>query len=250
MTSSTSKKKGRLFLIPITIGTKNVDRYMPRENIEIIKSVKTYVVENARTARQFIRSILPDLDISTLNIYEADKHKGYDYPKEKVLARLNCGEDIGLMSEAGCPAVADPGHRVVADCHQANIKIEPLVGPSSILLSIMASGFSGQCFTFHGYLPYDQTKRKRMLLNWQKSCQQNGETHVFIEAPYRNDKLIRELIEVLSPSQRLCIAVDLTTPNEEIICRTITNWKLKMDKGATYQKRPAIFLIGKYIQCD
>ncbi|MBR8764533.1 SAM-dependent methyltransferase [Porphyromonas levii] len=235
---------GNLYLIPISIGEVGVGRYLPADNLDIIRHTKHYVVENARTARQYIKSVLPEINISTLSIIEVDKHQGYSYPKDEVLQLLRSGMDVGLMSEAGCPAVADPGHHVVADCHRAGIKVVPLVGPSSILLSLMASGFSGQNFAFHGYLTFDNKERRRILLEWQRRAQQ-GETQIFIEAPYRNDKLIEELVELLSPSQKLSVAIDLTTPTEEVHTMVLSEWRKLMKSGASWHKRPAIFLLGK-----
>lgn len=239
------KVYGKLYLFPIAIGEVGVERYLPAENIQLLSQVKSFVVENARTARQYIKKVLPQTNISELNIYEADKHHNYNYPKEEVIGRLLNGEDVGLMSEAGCPAVADPGGRVVADCHRAGIKVVPLVGPSSILLSLMGSGFSGQSFAFHGYLPHQRDERKRTLQEWQRRVQDRGETQIFIEAPYRNDKLIAELCELLPPDMPLCVAVDLTTPDEEITTMPLKRWKVLLKQGITYHKRPAIFLIGK-----
>ncbi len=235
---------GKLFLIPISIGDVGVERYLPPDNLNVIRAIKYFVVESARTARQYIKSILPEINISDLTILEVDKHHGYNYPKEEVLELLRSGTDVGLMSEAGCPAVADPGHHVVADCHVAGIRVVPLVGPSSILLSLMASGFSGQNFAFHGYLTFDSKERRKILLDWQRKAQQ-GETQIFIEAPYRNDKLIEELVELLSPSQKLSVAIDLTTPQEEIITLPLSEWRKVMKGGASWHKRPAIFLLGK-----
>lgn len=244
MTCSDLEVAGKLYLIPISIGDVGVEQYLPAHNLSVIRATKHYVVENARTARQYIKRVLPEIQISDLTIIEVDKHKGYKYPKEEVMSLLKRGEDVGLMSEAGCPAVADPGHHVVADCHAAGIQVVPLVGPSSILLSLMASGFSGQCFTFHGYLTFDSKERKRRLLEWQRRAQK-GETQIFIEAPYRNDKLIEELIELLSPSQKLSVAIDLTTPEEEIITLPLSEWRKLQKRGASWHKRPAIFLLGK-----
>lgn len=244
MTCDRLESAGKLYLIPISIGEVGAGRYLPADNLNVIKATHHFVVENARTARQYIKSVLPDINISDLTIIEVDKHQGYSYPKEEVLALLKSGVDVGLMSEAGCPAVADPGHHVVADCHTAGIRVVPLVGPSSILLSLMASGFSGQHFTFHGYLTFDSKERRKNLLEWQRRAQQ-GETQIFIEAPYRNDKLIEELVELLSPSQKLSVAIDLTTPEEEIITLPLSEWRKVMKGGASWHKRPAIFLLGK-----
>lgn len=235
--------KGKLWLIPISIGDAPLERYQPMENTERMARLKHFVVENARTARQYIKKTVPSADISALNIIEIDKHNGYEYPKESVLRLLNTGEDVGLMSEAGCPAVADPGHLVVRDCHRAGIRVVPMVGPSSILLSLMASGFTGQRFAFHGYLPFDKQERRKKLTELQNRAL-GGETQIFIEAPYRNDKLIRELTSALPKSLELCVAVDLTTDKEEIHRYPLSEWTKYLDKGAEWHKRPAIFLIG------
>lgn len=240
-----SNSQGKLVLIPVSIADVGVGHYLPADNLKIIEHTKCFVVENARTARQYIKSILPHINISDLEIIEADKHQGYSYPREDVLAKLKAGMDVGLMSEAGCPAVADPGHHVVADCHRVGIQVVPLVGPSSILLSLMASGFSGQSFAFHGYLTFDSKERRKLLLDWQRRVQQFGETQIFIEAPYRNDKLILELSELLSPSQLLSISIDLTSSDEEIITLPLSEWRKLIKGGRSWHKRPAIFLLGK-----
>lgn len=236
-------KKGSLWLIPITIGSADTGNYQPSHNLRVLENTKHFVVENARTARQYIKSVLPKADISQLNIIEIDKHDGYKYPREEVMAILGRGEDVGLMSEAGCPAVADPGHLVVRDCHRAGVRVVPLVGPSSILLSLMASGFNGQNFAFHGYLPFDKQERRKKLQELQRRADQ-GETQIFIEAPYRNDKLIRELANNLPKAIELCVAIDLTTPSEEIHRHPLSEWVALLDKGRSWHKRPAIFLIG------
>lgn len=234
--------KGRLYLIPVSLGDAAVDRYQPAENIKLMADLTTFVVENAKTARQYIKSVLPQVNISQLTIYEVDKHNGYSYPSE-VLAALVGGTDVGLMSEAGCPAVADPGSLIVRDAHRKGVQVVPLVGPSSILLSLMASGFSGQRFTFVGYLPVDDKKRKSLLGDMAHRVRAYGETQIFIETPYRNEKLIAELCRVLPDTLSLCVAVDLTTDREEVHVYTIKDWK-KMEGKLTLHKRPAIFLIG------
>lgn len=236
---------GTLYMIPINLGVTQVTQYQPLANIELIERLDILLVENARTARQYIRSILPHKDIQSMTIYEVDKHKGYDYPREEVFARLRSGADVGFMSEAGCPGIADPGARVVADCHERGVTVRPLVGPSSILLGLMASGFSGQAFSFHGYLPHDKGHRQALLRSIANSAMQTGETHIFIEAPYRNDQLLRELTETLPSKTRLCLAVDLTTPQEEVYQMTIHDWRKKLATHPTWHKRPALFLIGQ-----
>lgn len=246
MTSSRNVAMGRLYLIPISLGESRVERYQPLGNLELIQRISFFVVENARTARQYIKSVCPERDISQLEVVEVDKHEGYRYPKELVLSALRAGQDVGLMSEAGCPAIADPGNLVVQDCHRAGVEVVPLVGPSSILLSLMSSGFNGQRFCFHGYLPFDKAKRTKQLQEIQTKVQRYGETHIFIEAPYRNDKLLDELIRTLPASQLLCMGVDLTTAQEEIRTLPLGEWKQLLSQGATWHKRPAIFLLGKY----
>lgn len=238
-----NSRKGQLWLIPITIGSDNPQRYQPHENIEVIGRLQHFVVENARTARQYIKHLIPAADISSLEIVEIDKHDGYRYPKEEVMNWLQSGLDVGLMSEAGCPAVADPGSLVVRDCHKCGIRVNPLVGPSSILLSLMSSGFSGQSFCFHGYLPFDAKLRKKKLQEFVQRAL-GGETQIFIEAPYRNDKLIQELASTLPAQIEICVAIDLTTEQEEIHRYTPSEWLKRLKGGFTCHKRPAIFLLG------
>lgn len=232
-------------MIPVNLGESPVERYQPPYNLNIMQNVHHYVVENARTARQYLRSLFADMDISALTIWEVDKHHGYTYPKSEVMEILRSGQDVGFMSEAGCPGVADPGHLVVRDCHQAGFRVVPLVGPSSILLSLMASGFSGQNFAFNGYLPFDDKERKRVLGSMLTKVTKQHQAQIFIEAPYRNDRLLKELTEALPGSVSLCMAVELTTEHEEVYRMTISEWKKKLNSGATWHKRPAIFLIGE-----
>ncbi|MDO4695552.1 SAM-dependent methyltransferase [Porphyromonas sp.] len=234
--------KGKLYLIPISLGISPTDRYQPLYNLQVLSGLKVFIVENAKTARQYIKSVLPESKISELTIYEIDKHNGYVYPAE-VMQVLLSGTDIGLMSEAGCPAVADPGSLIVREAHQKGIQVVPLIGPSSILLSLMASGFSGQRFTFLGYLPIDEKKRKSQFTDMIHRVREHGETQIFIETPYRNDKMIAELCKTLPDSIHLCVAIDLTTENEEIHSHSIKEWK-KIFSQISLHKRPAIFLIG------
>lgn len=236
---------GKLYMIPVTLGETSVDRYQPQYNINVMRRIRYYVVENARTARQYLRSIFSDLDISALTIWEVDKHDGYSYPRKEVINVLQGGEDVGFMSEAGCPGIADPGHLVVRDCHSASIGVVPLVGPSSILLSLMASGFSGQNFTFHGYLPFDDRERKKILSLMLSGATKYHQAQIFIEAPYRNDRLLRSLVDTLPGNLSLCMAVELTTPSEEIHRMPLSEWKKKLATGATWHKRPAIFILGE-----
>ena len=235
-----SDKVGTLYLIPISIGEVPADYYQPRHNVDIISGLSTYVVENAKTARRYIKSVCPDRDISELTILEIDKHDAYAFPPQ-ALQLLREGQDMGLMSEAGCPAVADPGSNLVAEAHRIGARVVPLVGPSSILLSLMASGFNGQSFSFHGYIPFDAQRRKELFGEFVKRSNR-GETQIFIEAPYRNDKLIDELLRILPSEFRLCVACDLTTEREEIISRSVASWKVT--DRPSFHKRPCIFLIS------
>ena len=237
--------KGKLYLIPVSLGDSPVSHYAPSQNVELVTRLNHFVVENARTARRCIRALCPEKDLDDLLLIEVDKHKGYSYPREKVMALLDEGVDVGFMSEAGCPCVADPGSIVVADCHKAGFDVVPLVGPSSIILSLMASGFSGQSFAFHGYLPYDDRERRQALSDSVTRVRRLGETQIFIEAPYRNDRLLRELVELLPKDLSLCMAVDLTTESEEIHRMTISEWRQVLSRESSWHKRPAIFLIGQ-----
>ena len=237
--------KGKLYLIPVSLGDSPAIRYAPSQNVELVTWLSHFVVENARTARRCIRALCPEKDLDDLLLIEVDKHKGYSYPREKVMTLLSEGVDVGFMSEAGCPCVADPGSIVVADCHKAGFDVVPLVGPSSIILSLMASGFSGQRFAFHGYLPYYDRERRQALSEAASRVRRLGETQIFIEAPYRNDRLLRELVELLPKDLSLCMAVDLTTESEEIHRMTISEWRQALSRETSWHKRPAIFLIGQ-----
>jgi len=237
--------KGKLYLIPVSLGESNTSRYAPALNVELVSRLNHFVVESARTARRCIRALCPEKDLDDLLLIEVDKHKGYSYPRERVMTLLSEGADVGFMSEAGCPCVADPGSIVVADCHKGGFDVVPLVGPSSIILSLMASGFSGQSFAFHGYLPYDDRERRQALSEAAARVRRLGETQIFIEAPYRNDRLLRELVELLPKDLSLCMAVDLTTESEEIHRMTISEWRQALTRESSWHKRPAIFLIGQ-----
>ena len=231
--------KGKLYLIPVSLGESTTSRYAPALNVELVSRLSHFVVESARTARRCIRTLCPKKDLDDLLLLEVDKHKGYSYPRERVMTLLSEGVDVGFMSEAA------PGSIVVADCHKAGFDVVPLVGPSSIILSLMASGFSGQSFAFHGYLPFDGKERRQALGEAAARVRRVGETQIFIEAPYRNDRLLRELVELLPSDLSLCMAVDLTTDQEEIHRMTISEWRKALSRETSWHKRPAIFLIGQ-----
>ena len=230
-----------LYLIPVTLGDTPLDKVLPAYNKEVILQIKHFIVEEVRTARRFLKKVEPSIDIDTLTFYPLNKHtqaadiSGYLKP-------LIGGDPMGVISEAGCPAVADPGADVVAIAQRRGLKVVPLVGPSSILLSVMASGFNGQSFAFHGYLPIEQGERtKRIKMLEQRSYAEN-QTQLFIETPYRNRRLLEELIQTCRPQTRLCIAANLTCEGEYAVTRTIAEWK---GQRPPIDKIPCIFLIYK-----
>jgi len=230
-----------LFLIPVTLGETDHYRVLPEYNREIILGIKYFVVENLRSARRFLKKADPSIVIDDLTFYELNKHTspedvgGYLSPMAK-------GESVGVISEAGCPAVADPGADVVAIAQQKGYPVVPLVGPSSILLAVMASGFNGQSFAFHGYLPIDSGERTAVLKKLEGRVYTENQTQLFIETPYRNNKLAEDLIRSCRPSTRLCIASDITCEGEYIRTKTMKEWTGKLPD---LSKKPTIFLIYK-----
>mgnify|MGYP001039848332 CR=1 FL=1 len=229
---------GQLYLIPNRLGEQPPLEVMPLSVKKIIEKVDHYIVENEKVARQFIKKMVSSksqdkLVINTLNKYTSEL---------EIPTYLNAcqeGYDIGLISDAGCPGVADPGAEIVELAHQKGIKVVPLVGPSSILLSLMASGLSGQSFTFHGYLPIDKNEKKRILKKLEAKSRQDNQTQLFIETPYRNNQLIEDILKTLHPQTRLCIAVNLATNDEYIKTKSIEEWKTE---HLDFHKQPAIFL--------
>lgn len=240
--------RGKLYMIPITLGSAQKEVYQPILVEQTIDRIQYFIVENTRTARQYIRSIFPDKNLNDLTFYQVDKHHNYQYDSEAVFECLESGNDVGFMSEAGCPGIADPGSEVVRACHTQGIQVVPLVGPSSILLVLMASGMNGQHFTFEGYLPFDDKERIARIRQMYASVVSHNHTHIFIEAPYRNDKLLTALVQNMpSSGVRVGMAVDLTTPDEEIIVQDRKGWYslIQNSKEWSWHKRPAIFIIGR-----
>ena len=230
-----------LYLIPVTLGDTDIDRVLPNHNRTIIAGISHYVVENIRSARRILRKSNPDIVIDDLTFYTLDEHTR---PEEiaSFLAPLRDGKPVGVISEAGCPAIADPGADLVAIAQREGLPVVPLVGPSSILMSLMASGFNGQSFAFNGYLPVEPAERTRKIKQLEQRAYSEDQTQIFIETPYRNHKMIEELVRTCRPTTRLCVACDISCEGEEIHTRTIAQWKkAKYD----IQKRPAIFLIYK-----
>ncbi|MBR6285390.1 MAG: SAM-dependent methyltransferase [Bacteroidaceae bacterium] len=231
-----------LYLIPVTLGDTPVNKVLPSYNRDIILSIRYFIVENVRSARRFLKSVEKSIDIDSLTFYEMGKHSSAsDFAK--YLKPIADGESVGVISEAGCPAVADPGADVVAIAQRKGIKVVPLVGPSSILMSVMGSGFNGQSFAFNGYLPIDASERTRKIKQLEGMVYSESQTQIFIETPYRNAKMIDELLSTCKPSTRLCIAAGITTADEYIRTQTIAEWRKA--KLPELSKIPTIYLIYK-----
>tara|TARA_R110000868_G_scaffold174537_3_gene411277 strand:- start:3417 stop:4133 length:717 start_codon:yes stop_codon:yes gene_type:complete len=234
-------EKGKLYLIPTTLGDNEPLEVLPISVKKIIEQVNVYIVENEKTARAFIKKINSGKTQSSLRIFLLNKFTNIaDLPK--FLAPCLKGIDIGLLSEAGCPGIADPGAEVVKLAHQNNIKVVPLVGPSSILMAMMSSGMNGQSFTFNGYLPIDKDERKSELKRLERLSFEHNQSQIFIETPYRNNKMLEDLCQVLGKQTEVCIACDITLPTEFIKTQTASDWK---NSNIDLHKRPTIFIIHK-----
>ncbi len=226
-----------LYIIPSSLSPENV-ACIPQETINIIKKLDTFYIEDLRTARRFLRKVDSQFDIDGTTFLMINEHTKVDL--EKAADIFKQGKSIGLLSDCGCPAVADPGKGLVEIAHQNNITVKPLVGPNSILLALMASGFNGQSFSFEGYLPNKQPALDKKINEVENKSRNENKTFLFIETPYRNNQLKEKLIEKLQPNTRLCIAANLTAPDELIISKTIKEWK---STAADFNKKPAVFVI-------
>lgn len=231
---------GTLYLIPCTLGDTPASTVLPQHVIDIARSLNHYVVEQPKTARQFLSSLKHPQPISSLHIATLNEHsKAAELPE--LLAPLLAGFDVGIISEAGCPGIADPGADLVNLAHRKGIRVIPLVGPSSILLALMASGLNGQCFAFHGYLPIAEPDRNRTIATLEAESASRRQTQMFIETPYRNDKLFAALIAQCRPQTLICIAADITLPSEQIQTRSVAQWKSQ--PAPQLGKRPCLFLL-------
>ena len=231
-----------LFLIPVELGDTPQERVLPPYNREVILGIRHFIVEEVRSARRFLKRVDKDIDIDALTFYPMGKHADAAL-FASYLKPLEAGEDMGVISEAGCPAVADPGADVVAIAQRKGFKVVPLVGPSSMIMAVMASGLNGQSFAFNGYLPIDPADRERRLRQLETRAVQEHQTQLFIETPYRNEKLFKTLCQVLRPQTRLCIAAGITTADEWIRTLTVAEWRRTTLPDLS--KTPAIFLFGK-----
>lgn len=239
-----------LYLLPIGISDAPPAETVPSWNIEIMKRLKHFVVENVRTARRWIRRCDPGFSFDGVEFIELNTHTdASEVPG--MLEPLRCGYPMGVMSEAGCPAIADPGADIVAAAQREGLQVVPLVGPSSILLSLMGSGFNGQSFCFHGYLPIYERERRHALQRLEKESERENRTQIFIETPYRNGKLMSLMTEVLANDTKVCVACDLTDPEKQkILTRDIAEWR--KNPGENLDKHPAVFLLyrGKNSPAD
>jgi len=215
-----------LYLIPVTLGDTPHERVLPAYNKEIILGIRHFIVEELRTARRFLKQVEKSIDIDSLEFYPMGKHADTTL-FSKYLEPLRRGESVGVISEAGCPAVADPGADIVAIAQREGFQVVPLVGPSSILLAVMASGFNGQSFAFHGYLPIDGSERNKRLKQLEQRSMHENQTQLFIETPYRNAKLFADILSACTPQTRLCVAAGITTEQEYIRSMTLKEWKQK-----------------------
>ena len=234
---------GKLYLLPTTLGENDPLEVLPASVQRQVERLETFIVENEKTARRAIKRLVPTKSQPSLRLFALNKHTDpADIPA--FLSPCKEGKDIGLLSEAGCPGVADPGAEIVKMAHNEGIQVVPMVGPSSILLAMMASGMNGQSFTFNGYLPIDKAQRKSELKFLEKLSYEKQQAQLFIETPYRNNKLFEDLVQILHPSTRLCIACDLTLASEFVITKPASEWsKTKAD----LHKRPAIFILQKEV---
>ncbi len=239
----TMKKTGTLYLIPTILAEGTADQVISQQVKDTVRHLTYFIVENLRTARRYVKSICPELVIEELKFVQVDKDATPAQVQASLTPLLEQGIDAGIISEAGCPGIADPGAEVVKYAHQKSIKVIPFAGPSAIFLSLMGSGFNGQRFAFHGYLPIDRGPRLQALRQLEKEMQQRDQTQIFMETPYRNNKLLEDLVQTLSGSTRLCIAANITSPEHELIqTKTIADWKNQLPD---IHKQPAVFLIYK-----
>jgi 16S rRNA (cytidine1402-2'-O)-methyltransferase len=230
---------GNLYIIPSAIHDAYVQVLLP-DKLAILNELRHFVVENTRTARRFIKAILPGFDINACTFYELDKHQADQLLIEPIQILLS-GHSLGLLSEAGCPGIADPGSELVAEAHRHQIKVVPWIGPSSVLLGLMASGMNGQQFVFHGYLPHSPSELGIKLKRLEAESSKSKFTQIFIETPYRNQSLMQSLLKELKGTTHLCVALNLSGPDEFILRKTIAEWQ--KTPLPSLHKKPTLFLI-------
>ena len=232
--------KGKLYLIPTILGKETQEATLPSTILKSIKEIDIFIVENLRTARRHIKKIYREKDIDATTFYSYGKHDTLSL-EEDFLPHILSGQNVGLLSEAGLPCIADPGSKIVEYAHNFQIDVVPFVGPSSIILALMASGMNGQNFAFTGYLPIDKSDRTRALRYLESLTKKTGQTQIFMETPYRNHQLFDAIIKVCSNNTKLCIASDITLSSENIKTKNISEWK---QEKININKKPTIFLIN------
>lgn len=240
-----------LYLIPVTLGETPIQQVLPSYNHDVIVEIRHFIVENVRSARRFLKKVEPAIDIDSLTFYELNQHTNRQHIGAYLDPLSQQHLPMGIISEAGCPAVADPGADVVDIAQRKGLKVVPLVGPSSMIMSVMASGLNGQSFAFLGYLPIEDDKRQQRLKQLEARAWNEGQTQLFIETPYRNLRMMQTLLQVLRPQTRLCLASNITCPDELIKTRSVAEWR-QLLKGLSEEQLqrhvprvPSIFLIGK-----
>ena len=232
---------GTLYMIPTTLGDNEPMQVLPQAVKDTIHRLDIFIVENEKTVRKFIKRIAPEKKQSELVLFPLNKHTDPATHKQYIQPLLE-GKDVGVISEAGCPGIADPGAAIVELAHKQNIRVLPLVGPSSILLALMASGMNGQSFAFNGYLPIDKNEKKAALKTFERLSFEKSQSQIFIETPYRNNQLLQDLIQTLHPNTLVCIACDITLESEFIQTKPISAWKRTT---IDLHKRPCIFILHK-----
>ncbi|WP_310493012.1 SAM-dependent methyltransferase [Dechloromonas sp.] len=231
---------GTLYLIPVPLGPTAPQESLPANVLASIRPLTYFVVEQAKTARAFLKAAGTDLPLQELQLQELNEHTKAN-ELDRLLEPLRAGHDVGLLSEAGCPAVADPGANLVALAQKEGIRVVPLIGPSSLLLALMASGLNGQRFAFQGYLPAKEVERTKMLRDLENESKKRQQTQIFIETPYRNRAMFDAILHACQPATRLTVATDLTLPGESVLTRTIQVWKKQTPPEI--ERRPTVFLL-------
>lgn len=234
-------KAGCIYLVPVGLGDENPEKSLPAYNMQIVNTLDEFIVENVRSARRFLRSTGYSKDFNHVVFHTLDKHTPQAEIPEFILNTLK-GKNIGILSEAGNPCIADPGNKIVKLAHQSGIRVVPLVGPNSILMALISSGFNGQNFTFHGYLPVDKGERQSRLREFQQWAIKKNQTQIFMETPFRNNALLADVLSTCNDSMLLCIASNITTENELIKTLTIRQWK---KQTPDLHKQPSVFLLYK-----
>ncbi|HEU4718840.1 MAG TPA: SAM-dependent methyltransferase [Bacteroidia bacterium] len=237
-----TEKKGNLFLLPVTLDdATEPSSVLAGDALKAAHELKLFLAENEKSARHFLKKAGTKWPLPEIKLFSMGKH-GDESDIDLFIREIENGNDGGIISEAGCPAIADPGSVAVKKAHEKNIRVVPLTGPSSILLALMSSGFSGQRFRFHGYLPIDKNEKARALKSIERAVAEKDETQIFIETPFRNNQLMDDLLRVLDASTMLCVACDLTSAREFVRTKRVSEWK---KQKPDLHKRPAVFLVGK-----